>query len=136
MTIYSNNTCIVWNADFKPRFTRPKDVRSALNAWIRNDGEIGQGWVVDLIEMIHSLALIVPDIAVVSSCGKYVAMPAKQAATLVVDIRLIVKEGDPEYKNGPAWADVLMKCRKLKGDGVYDNPDRWPPANESKPDSD
>ncbi len=107
--IYSDSNCIIWKAEFRPHPTRPKDVRQLLNSVIRHEFSTRTSYMIELIQSIHSLALIVNDFAVVSTCGKYVAQPAEQGALLAVAIVNVVKDTSPEYIRAEAWADALKR---------------------------
>ena len=97
----------IWIADFKPRATRPKDVRKLLNACVRNEFETETGWVNELTRGLHSLAVVIPDVAIVSSCKNYVAVPAKTMNTLVIDVRKVVTDTSEAWKNSKAFADAI-----------------------------
>jgi len=108
MAVHQYSGAILWAADFKPHSTTPKSVRAALNAWIRSDGY--QGWLCELISSLHSLAVLLPDCCIVSTCGKYVASPVMAGAVLAVDVKRVSKSvRDDDYKQAPAWADAIAK---------------------------
>lgn len=85
-----------------------------LNAVIRHEFKSNSGYVNELVDRIHSLALIVDEPAIVSTCGQYVARPAMRAAIMAVQIDRIVTDQSDVYIKAEAWADALKRYEETK----------------------
>lgn len=119
--IYNDSSLVIWKSEFRPRMTTPKSARSCLNSVIRSNFEMKTGRVVELIRAIHSLTIIIDDLAIVSTCGNYVATPAFQGATLAVEIRECVTNKSQSYMRAEAWADAIKRHREEQEQGSFSN---------------
>lgn len=108
---------VLWAADWDPWPTTPRKCRANLNAVIREGlSEPPTLTLWHLIDSIHALALVIEEPVILSSCREYVAMPARQGATLAVEIRPVITEHSWKYKRAPAFADAICKFRRERAE--------------------
>lgn len=109
----SKNPC--WPDLFRPGVGEANEVRHYLNAFIRHgmEGQTARSYLYYLINSIHNLAIAIPEVAIVSTCKKFVCMPTNlPSGIMAVDIKPIVTNTSQSDLNLPAWADIVLQWNK------------------------